>query len=66
MKTALRASESFGIVGIVTHPLDDGLRGFYARWGFRDLLADPRLAMFVRMADRRHALTASEVPGAGL
>lgn len=53
LRTALVASETIGSLGVVTHPLDDGVRGFYARWGFQDLPFDPRRAMFVRMADLR-------------
>lgn len=53
LKTALRASESVGSMGIITHPLDDGVRAFYAKWGFQDLPFDPRRAMIVRMTDLR-------------
>ena len=53
LRTALVASETIGSLGVITHPLDDGVRGFYARWGFQDLPFDPRRAMFVRMADLR-------------
>jgi hypothetical protein len=35
-------------MGVITHPLDDGVRGFYARWGFQDLPFDPRRAMVAR------------------
>jgi hypothetical protein len=38
-------------MGVITHPLDDGVRGFYARWGFQDLPFDPRRAMVARMLD---------------
>ena len=51
LKTALHAAEVIGGMGVITHPLDDGVRGFYARWGFQDLPFDPRRAMFVRMVD---------------
>jgi predicted N-acetyltransferase YhbS len=51
LKSALRASEMIGSMGVITHPLDDGVRGFYARWGFQDLPFDPRRAMMVRMVD---------------
>jgi hypothetical protein len=51
LKTALNAAESIGSMGVVTHPLDDNVRGFYARWGFEDLPFDPRRAMLVRMVD---------------
>ncbi len=52
-RTALKASESVGSVGVLTHPIDDSVRRFYARWGFGDLPFDPRRAMFVRMVDVR-------------
>lgn len=51
LRTALRASETVASIGVLTHPLDDDVRGFYARWGFQDLPFDPRGAMFVRMVD---------------
>ena len=51
LKSALRASEVVGSMGVITHPLDDGVRRFYARWGFQDLPFDPRRAMLVRMVD---------------
>jgi len=53
LRTALVASEAIRTLGVITHPLDDGVRGFYAGWGFQDLPFDPRRAMFVRMADLR-------------
>ena len=56
LKTALRAADSVGSVGVITHPLDDDLRRFYARWGFQDLPFDPRRAMIVRMVDLRASL----------
>jgi predicted N-acetyltransferase YhbS len=51
LEASLRAAEIVGSIGVITHPLDDGVRGFYARWGFQDLPFDPRRAMLVRMAD---------------
>lgn len=51
LKTALRAADNVGSIGVITHPLDDDVRGFYARWGFQDLPLDPRRAMMVRMVD---------------
>jgi predicted N-acetyltransferase YhbS len=53
LRTAMVASETIGSMGVLTHPLDDGVRGFYGRWGFQDLPFDPRRAMFVRMVDLR-------------
>ncbi|GGE02646.1 N-acetyltransferase GCN5 [Aureimonas endophytica] len=57
LRTALRASESIASAGVLTHPLDDVVRGFYARWGFEDLPHDPRRAMLVRMVDLRVSLS---------
>lgn len=51
LKTALRASRQIGSFGILTHPLDDGVRAFYTRWGFQNLPFDPNRAMIVRMKD---------------
>ncbi len=51
LRTALRVSRDVGSFGVITHPLDDRARGFYARWGFQDLPFDPRRAMIVRMVD---------------
>ena len=53
LKTAVAAAEHIGSVGVITHPLDDGVRGFYAKFGFVDLPFDPRRAMMVRTADLR-------------
>jgi GNAT superfamily N-acetyltransferase len=51
LQAAQRAAMLVGSMGVITHPLDDGVRGFYARWGFQDLPFDPRRAMMVRMVD---------------
>ena len=56
LRTALLASESVGSAAVVTHPLDESLRQFYARWGFGDLPFDPRRAMILRMVDIRRRL----------
>jgi predicted N-acetyltransferase YhbS len=56
LRAALKAAENVGSFGVVTHPLDDGLRPFYARFGFRDLPFDPRRAMLVRMIDVAQSL----------
>jgi GNAT superfamily N-acetyltransferase len=60
LRTALRAAAVIGSVGAVTHPLDDGVRGFYARWGFQELPFDPRRAMLVRMVDLRRSFAPAE------
>jgi hypothetical protein len=51
LTTALRAPRDIGSFGVVTHPLDDQVRGFCARWGFENLPFDPQRAMIVRMID---------------
>lgn len=51
LTTALRASREVGSFGVIAHPIDDGVRAFYARWGFQDLPFDPKRAMIVRMID---------------
>ncbi len=53
LRTALVAADTIGSMGVITHPLDDSVHGFYARFGFQDLPYDPHRAMFVRMADLR-------------
>jgi GNAT superfamily N-acetyltransferase len=55
---AWRASQQVGSFGVLTHPLDDSVRGFYTRWGFEDLPFDPRRAMLIRMAAAEAALRA--------
>jgi hypothetical protein len=42
-------------MGVITQPADDGVRGFYVRWGFHDLPFDPRRAMMVCMVDLRQS-----------
>lgn len=49
LATALRVSRDIGSFGVITHPLDDEVRAFYARWGFEDLPFDPQRTMIVRM-----------------
>lgn len=51
LRTALRASSDIASWGVITHPLDDAMRKFYAHYGFQDLPFDPRRAMIIRMAD---------------
>jgi GNAT superfamily N-acetyltransferase len=51
LTTALRASREIGSFGVITHPIDDQVRRFYARWGFEDLPFDPKQAMIVRVID---------------
>ena len=51
LRAALKAAESVGSLGVITHPIDDAIRPLYERWDFIDLPFDPRRAMIVRMAD---------------
>jgi predicted N-acetyltransferase YhbS len=54
--TAVRASQQVGSFGLITHPLDDAVRGFHLRWGFEDLALYPGRVMILRMTDIRSAL----------
>jgi predicted N-acetyltransferase YhbS len=63
LMTAVRAADIVGSIGVITHPLDDDVRSFYARWGFKDLPFDPRRAMIVRMADLRRAFMSEAAHG---
>jgi GNAT superfamily N-acetyltransferase len=60
LKTALRAADMVGSVGVITHPLDDAVRSFYAKWGFTDMPFDPRRAMMVRMTDLQRSFGADD------
>lgn len=51
LRTSVRVSMEIGSFGVITHPIDDAVRGFYRRWGFEDLPGDPRGAMIVRIVD---------------
>ena len=51
LETAVRFSKEIGCFGVVTHPLDDGVRAFYARFGFETLPFDPGRSMVVRIVD---------------
>ena len=51
LTAALRASREVGSFGVLTHPIDEGVRHFYRRWGFEDLPFDPNRSMIVRMVD---------------
>ena len=50
-RAAVRISEEIGCFGMITHPLDDDVRAFYAGFGFQDVPFDPRRAMIIRTAD---------------
>ena len=54
LTTAVRLSNDIGCFGVLTHPLDDGVRAFYARFGFETLPFDPKRSMIVRIVDLEH------------
>jgi predicted N-acetyltransferase YhbS len=51
LTTAVRLSKEIGCFGVLTHPLDDGVRAFYQRFGFEELPFDPKRSMIVRIVD---------------
>jgi ribosomal protein S18 acetylase RimI-like enzyme len=48
---AVRFSKDIGCFGVLTHPLDENVRGLYRRFGFEDLPSDPKHGMFARIID---------------
>jgi hypothetical protein len=46
---------------VLTHPLDETARAFYARQGFEDLPFDPHSAMIIRMVDIETNATSGRV-----
>lgn len=54
LTTVVEFSKNVGCFGVLTHPLDDGVRDFYSRFGFETLPYDPRGSMVVRVADLIH------------
>ncbi len=55
LRTAIRFSENVGCFGVLTHLLDDEVRGFYRLFDFEDLPFDPKRGMIVRILDLKHA-----------
>lgn len=53
LRTAVRFSSEIGCFGVLTHPLDEGVRAFYRGFDFQDLPFDPEWSMIVRIADLR-------------
>ncbi len=51
LTTAVRMSHDIRCLGVITHPIDDGVRAFHARYGFEDLPFDPGRSMAVRIVD---------------
>jgi predicted N-acetyltransferase YhbS len=55
LTTAVRVSREVGCFAVLTHPLDDGVRAFYGKFGFEDLPFDPGRAMALRITDLERA-----------
>lgn len=55
LRTSVRLSDDLGCFAVMTHPLDDAMRAFYAKFGFEDLPLDARGSMAVRLIDLRRA-----------
>ncbi|MDO9415277.1 GNAT family N-acetyltransferase [Pararhizobium sp.] len=51
LTTSRKISDEIGCFCVLTHPLDEGVRSFYRRFGFEDLPFDPRRSMAVRIVD---------------
>ena len=51
LRSAVAAASHVGSYAVITHPLDDQVRAFYARFHFEDLPGDPKRAMFVRISE---------------
>jgi GNAT superfamily N-acetyltransferase len=51
LRSAVAAADHVGSYAVITHPLDDQVRAFYARYHFLDLPGDPKHAMFVRISE---------------
>lgn len=51
LTTAVRLSQDIGCFGVLTHPVDDGVRAFYRQFGFEDLPFAPARSLVVRIAE---------------
>jgi predicted N-acetyltransferase YhbS len=51
LRSAVAAADHVGSYAVITHPLGDQVRAFYARFHFEDLPGDPKRAMFVRISE---------------
>jgi len=55
LTTVVGLSRQIGCFCVLTHPLDEGVRAFYRRFGFEDLPFDPGRSMIVRVVDLKQA-----------
>lgn len=51
IRTAFASARRLASFAVVVHPLDEGVRKFYAGRGFADCPFDPRRSMILRMSD---------------
>jgi predicted N-acetyltransferase YhbS len=51
LTTTVRVAADIGCLCLLTHPLDDDVRAFYAGFGFEELPFDPERSMAVRIID---------------
>ena len=51
LQLTIATSRSVGTVGVLTHPLYPDVRAFYEKWGFIELLGDPKRSMFLSVKD---------------
>ena len=54
LQTAVRLSKEIGCIGVLTYPIDEGVRAFYSAFDFQDLPFDPMRRMLVRITDLKH------------
>ena len=48
---SVKASDIIGGFALLTHPINEDIRCFYERWGFKLLEVDPKGAMYIRICD---------------
>lgn len=51
IRMTIHAAETVGSYALVTHPLNETIRGYYENRGFSGLPGDPKGAMFIRLSD---------------
>jgi GNAT superfamily N-acetyltransferase len=60
--SSIKAAEHVGTFGMLTHPADDAVRAFYARYGFVALPMDPSGGMVLRIRELRAMLSEARAP----
>ena len=49
--TVIEVSKQIGCSVLITHPIDDGVREFYKKYGFIDTPFDPDKSMIIKISD---------------